>query len=458
MLYARVAGVRIVPHGRSRRPRPSFSAIFLLVSPASELVLPSGRRLGRGRRGGTGRAGGDGGVRRALGRARCSTAGSGSTQRATLTSPQLAARSTWYRNATTVDYATSRAVPGRCSPGTHPSASSLPIAADHPRNLFTLLGARYTLRRAGSTSRGCARESLCRRARRSPRETGCDSLVDDLSVVSLHLVAPEDLEDGLPGRGRHVRGLRRPRHRSGRLELAGEPGGPQRGSSGTSSARIRDGPGARRSTSSTWPSPTAVAVPALRSAVRRPTSRAVPGLEGSRWERRFLARSRRAISATCFSSATWTGWSAADRSASRGSASGSDALVVVAADHGVSFRAGPPAPAADREHTRRHRQRAAVRQGPRAATRAASTTRPRGRSTSCRRSPINWASVPAGASTADHWRAASAGGVRSPCWPATGSPPGSPLSRRRCRPRWTVGSRCSVPGPARSPSVPTRAW
>ncbi len=57
---------------------------------------------------------------------------------------RLASTSTWYRNNTTVASETGRAVPailsGKYAP-THPTA---PVLANYPQNLFTMLGSRYT--------------------------------------------------------------------------------------------------------------------------------------------------------------------------------------------------------------------------------------------------------------------------------------------------------------------------
>lgn len=58
----------------------------------------------------------------------------------------LARRSSWFPNATGVHDRTSKAVPALLT-GRRPRAGSLPIAADHPRSLFTLLGGSYRIDR-----------------------------------------------------------------------------------------------------------------------------------------------------------------------------------------------------------------------------------------------------------------------------------------------------------------------
>ena len=63
-LYARAAAVRSFMTVLSPAPL-LFLVLFLVVSPVSELVLPTGAVRGRGRHGLLGHAGGDGRVRRA---------------------------------------------------------------------------------------------------------------------------------------------------------------------------------------------------------------------------------------------------------------------------------------------------------------------------------------------------------------------------------------------------------
>ena len=54
----------------------------------------------------------------------------------------LAATSTWYRNANSVHEHTPDAVPAILT-GQNPKPGALPVAQDHPDNIFTLLGSRY---------------------------------------------------------------------------------------------------------------------------------------------------------------------------------------------------------------------------------------------------------------------------------------------------------------------------
>ena len=106
---------------------------------------------------------------------------------------RLAADATWYRNATTEHEWTTGAVPPMLT-GKHPSG--LPLYLDHPDNLFTLLGGAYDLNVQESQTHLCPAQ-LCDPDREAlPERVG--SLLSDLSVVYGHLVLPQDLADELP--------------------------------------------------------------------------------------------------------------------------------------------------------------------------------------------------------------------------------------------------------------------
>ena len=101
---------------------------------------------------------------------------------------KLARSSTWYRNATTVADETPEAVPAPLS-GRRPAGDQLPIAADHPDNLFTMLGDRYRLNVSEPATDLCP-ERLCGGEGRAGADTRLRGLFDDLSVVSAYLVLP----------------------------------------------------------------------------------------------------------------------------------------------------------------------------------------------------------------------------------------------------------------------------
>jgi hypothetical protein len=108
----------------------------------------------------------------------------------------FAERSTWYRNATTVNSQTTLAVPALLD-GLKPSPERLPIASDHPNNLFTLLGESHELHVTETATEVCP-ESLCGARVRDSVGRRLRSLVNDLGIVSLHLLAPEGLRARLP--------------------------------------------------------------------------------------------------------------------------------------------------------------------------------------------------------------------------------------------------------------------
>lgn len=107
----------------------------------------------------------------------------------------LAGESTWFRNTTSVSTQTVKAVPAILT-GKYPRKDQLPIPADHPQNLFTLLGASYRLNIVESQTRLCP-PSLCRTIQRRAQVRHARSLRSDIATIYLHLVAPPELEERL---------------------------------------------------------------------------------------------------------------------------------------------------------------------------------------------------------------------------------------------------------------------
>jgi hypothetical protein len=124
----------------------------------------------------------------------------------------LARQATWYRNATTVADVTTAAVPALLS-GRRPTADDLPIQSDFPHNLFTMLGPGYHLKVEEPITDLCP-ERLCGVEQKPPLSTRLRRLADDLSVVSLHLLAPDDVEDRLPAVDRSFAGFRKQQRRN----------------------------------------------------------------------------------------------------------------------------------------------------------------------------------------------------------------------------------------------------
>lgn len=108
----------------------------------------------------------------------------------------LASTSTWYKNASATAAYTPLAVPAILS-GRTPNQDDLPIAADHPRNLLTLLGKSYRLEVKEAATQICTKE-LCPDMETSTEGDGLGDLFSDLNVVSQYLLLPESLQNDLP--------------------------------------------------------------------------------------------------------------------------------------------------------------------------------------------------------------------------------------------------------------------
>jgi hypothetical protein len=127
----------------------------------------------------------------------------------------LARTSTWYRNATTVHEHTTEAVPAIMT-GQAPKQDALPLAKDHPDSIFTLLATRYGMDVFESVTQICP-ESICAR-RTEPFGSRMRSLADDLEVVYGHLVLPKPLEARLPSVSNTWRGFNEESHGDGQAE------------------------------------------------------------------------------------------------------------------------------------------------------------------------------------------------------------------------------------------------
>ena len=113
----------------------------------------------------------------------------------------LARDSTWYRSATTVQWLTEQAVPAVLT-GILPveKGHPLPVYADHPRNIFTLLDQGYRVRAVESITQLCP-EKVCHEVRRASPAAVSDtthSLASDAGIVYLHLVLPEPYSEHIP--------------------------------------------------------------------------------------------------------------------------------------------------------------------------------------------------------------------------------------------------------------------
>ena len=109
---------------------------------------------------------------------------------------ELAEGSTWFRNASTVSYSTTQAVPAILT-GVRPGEGRPPVFASHPRNLFTLLGGEYRANVVETYTRLCPDVVCGESAGGVPGEEPA-SLYSDAGIVYLHLLAPPRLEEDLP--------------------------------------------------------------------------------------------------------------------------------------------------------------------------------------------------------------------------------------------------------------------
>ena len=108
----------------------------------------------------------------------------------------LARSATWYRRATTVGESTYDALPAILS-GRYPRPGRLPNAFDHPQNLFTLLAGTYEMHTAGALTQLCP-EGLCAREDDGGVSQRLPAMLSDLGVVYPHLLLGSDLRALLP--------------------------------------------------------------------------------------------------------------------------------------------------------------------------------------------------------------------------------------------------------------------
>jgi hypothetical protein len=101
---------------------------------------------------------------------------------------RLAGDATWYRDTASVDQDTPYAVPAILD-GRLPRQDRLPVAADHPQNIFTLFGGRYGLHVSEDATALCA-PSLC-------RERSGEPLWEDAARVYAHELFPGRYRDEL---------------------------------------------------------------------------------------------------------------------------------------------------------------------------------------------------------------------------------------------------------------------
>ncbi len=109
---------------------------------------------------------------------------------------RLAREGTWYPHTTTVDEFTTRAVPAILT-GRIPRGGTLPTLADHPHNLFTLLGESYSFRVREPVTRLCPVTYCPEQRSRTPLPSRVSGLLHDLGINYLHGSLPSDFHGNI---------------------------------------------------------------------------------------------------------------------------------------------------------------------------------------------------------------------------------------------------------------------
>lgn len=112
---------------------------------------------------------------------------------------RLADEGVWFRNAMAVEQQTEHGLPAILT-GAHPSDRDLiPMAADYPLNLFSLLSDSYEIRATESVTELCPEYACSNRSRIvAPAPTRWAAMGNDLGIVLAHLLLPSDMSASLP--------------------------------------------------------------------------------------------------------------------------------------------------------------------------------------------------------------------------------------------------------------------
>lgn len=110
---------------------------------------------------------------------------------------ELESQSNWYRNTVTNASYTAIAVPAIQS-GIAADRDRLPTAADHPQNIFTLLGGQYDVHAIEPITQLCP-PAICENQDEGiSMNDALSAFVNDLKYVSAHLTLPESMGSSLP--------------------------------------------------------------------------------------------------------------------------------------------------------------------------------------------------------------------------------------------------------------------
>ena len=110
----------------------------------------------------------------------------------------LAAESWWFPNAVAASQSTEWAVPAILTgQQPQPDVPLTPTANDYPQNLFTMLGERYRLNVFESVTTLCP-DTLCRQEGNAVTSRRYAAFFADVAMIYLHIIAPPQLEQELP--------------------------------------------------------------------------------------------------------------------------------------------------------------------------------------------------------------------------------------------------------------------
>jgi hypothetical protein len=109
---------------------------------------------------------------------------------------RLAGDATWYRNATGVNWYTPFAVPAMLT-GRYPAKVVAPVYTQHPDNLFTLLSGSHDLKVLESVTQLCPPELCETTTGTSRRDTGFGVLAKDTAKTWARIALPYDMEQDL---------------------------------------------------------------------------------------------------------------------------------------------------------------------------------------------------------------------------------------------------------------------
>jgi hypothetical protein len=109
---------------------------------------------------------------------------------------ELADSSTWFKNAYTIYDSTERAQPAIMD-GNLPEEDLQPISGDHPNSLFSLFGKTHRMNVSEEATSVCSRDLCTDERLEESYPDRISSMSEDLGLVWLHVVAPPDMETDL---------------------------------------------------------------------------------------------------------------------------------------------------------------------------------------------------------------------------------------------------------------------